>query len=240
MKDNHIKKNTVQFEKIRSGVSEFFDEKRQLPRLIKTGFNTLDEMLGGGLASGLNVLGAKPGSGKTSLVLQMAEHFSSRGVPVLYFSLEMSRNQINAKSLNRNLWRELSKPEMKKERKLFSGITSRDFIFRDLRGDGENDRKRFEFLDEHVRKTAEHNLACLYVIEPGRNFENAVFKGSVSEIKGIIKNFIPFCKEHHRNRQPVVIIDYLQIVSSNKEYATERQNVDAVIHELFELKTNIP
>ncbi|WP_405318176.1 DnaB-like helicase C-terminal domain-containing protein [Ruminococcus sp.] len=90
MKDNHIKKNTVQFEKIRSGVSEFFDEKRQLPRLIKTGFNTLDEMLGGGLASGLNVLGAKPGSGKTSLVLQMAEHFSSRGVPVLYFSLEMS------------------------------------------------------------------------------------------------------------------------------------------------------
>ena len=218
MKDNHIKKNTVQFEKIRSGVSEFFDEKRQLPRLIKTGFNTLDEMLGGGLASGLNVLGAKPGSGKTSLVLQMAEHFSSRGVPVLYFSLEMSRNQINAKSLNRNLWRELSKPEMKKERKLFSGITSRDFIFRDLRGDGENDRKRFEFLDEHVRKTAEHNLACLYVIEPGRNFENAVFKGSVSEIK----------------------VDYLQIVSSNKEYATERQNVDAVIHELFELKTNIP
>ena len=240
MKDNHIKKNTVQFEKIRSGVSEFFDEKRQLPRLIKTGFNTLDEMLGGGLASGLNVLGAKPGSGKTSLVLQMAEHFSSRGVPVLYFSLEMSRNQINAKSLNRNLWRELGKPEMKKERKLFGGITSRDFIFRDLRGDGENDRKRFEFLDEHVRKTAEHNLACLYVIEPGRNFENAVFKGSVSEIKGIIKNFIPFCKEHHRNRQPVVIIDYLQIVSSNKEYATERQNVDAVIHELFELKTNIP
>ena len=69
MKDNHIKKNTVQFEKIRSGVSGFFDEKRQLPRLIKTGFNTLDEMLGGGLASGLNVLGAKPGSGKTSLVL---------------------------------------------------------------------------------------------------------------------------------------------------------------------------
>ena len=113
MKDNHIKKNAVQFEKIRSGVSEFFDENRQLPRLIKTGFNTLDEMLGGGLASGLNVLGAKPGSGKTSLVLQMAEHFSSRGVPVLYFSLEMSRNQINAKSLNRNLWRELGKPEMK-------------------------------------------------------------------------------------------------------------------------------
>lgn len=37
-----------------------------------------------------------------------------------------------------------------------------------------------------------------------------------------------------------MIIDYLQIVSSNKEYATERQNVDAVIHELFELKTNIP
>jgi len=67
-----------------------------------------------------------------------------------------------------------------------------------------------------------------------------VFKGSVSEIIGFIKNFIPFCKEHHRNRQPVVIIDYLQIVSSNKEYATERQNVDAVIHELFELKTNIP
>ena len=113
--------------------------------------------------------------------------------------------------------RELGKPEMKKERKLFGGITSRDFIFRDLRGDGEKDRKRFEFLDGHVRKTAEHNLACLYVIEPGRNFENSVFKGSVSEIKGIIKNFIPFCKEHHRNRQPVVIIDYLQIVSSNKE-----------------------
>lgn len=228
------KTTLLPFELIQSSVNGFFKSDRQYMNLIPTGFKALDEILGGGLANGLNVLGAKPGSGKTSIVLQMAENFSSSGVPVIYFSLEMSRFQINAKALNRNLWRTLDETNDLKKLRLFEKVSSRDFIFSDI----SKDKEKFGFLKKFQKK-ANERLSNFYVVEPGGNFDGPVFRGTIAEIKDIIESFMHFC-EDKKLKQPVAVIDYLQIVSSGKEYATERQNVDAVIHELFDLKTKIP
>jgi replicative DNA helicase len=68
---------------------------------IETGFKELDTFLDGGLYQALYILGAAMGAGKTTLILQMADYIAKSGQEVLFFSGEMSRNQILARSLSR-------------------------------------------------------------------------------------------------------------------------------------------
>ena len=69
---------------------------------LTTGLRALDQMLGGGLLnSGLYVLAARPGMGKTALALQIADHMAQNHGGVLYISLEMDLEQIAARRLAR-------------------------------------------------------------------------------------------------------------------------------------------
>lgn len=66
----------------------------------KTGFADLDRQLGGGMfRQGMYVVGARPGMGKTTLALNIAENIASADKPVLFVSLEMSRVQIISKRI---------------------------------------------------------------------------------------------------------------------------------------------
>lgn len=68
----------------------------------KTGFSGLDRVLGGGMfKSGLYIIGARPGMGKTTLGIAIAENIASRNKPVLFISLEMGTVQITAKRIAR-------------------------------------------------------------------------------------------------------------------------------------------
>lgn len=69
--------------------------------VLSSGLAELDELLGGGLFPGLYVLGAPSSLGKTTLLLQMADEMAASGRDVLFFSLEMSRWELLAKSLCR-------------------------------------------------------------------------------------------------------------------------------------------
>ncbi len=64
-------------------------------RGVPTGFKDLDEILSGLQRSDFVVVGARPSFGKTAFVLDIARHVAvERGMPVGFFSLEMSREQI--------------------------------------------------------------------------------------------------------------------------------------------------
>lgn len=66
----------------------------------KTGYLSLDVALGGGLFNGeVYVLAGRPGMGKTTQGINIAERAAKSGRPVLYVSLEMSVIQITAKRL---------------------------------------------------------------------------------------------------------------------------------------------
>lgn len=61
-------------------------------RYLETGLPVFDSMFGG-IPSGLVVVGARPGVGKSSLCLQIARHVG-RSEPVLVVSLEMTREEV--------------------------------------------------------------------------------------------------------------------------------------------------
>ena len=65
-----------------------------------TGWRDFDNMLGGGLFNaGLYILGARPGMGKTTVALNIAEQVAAKGMPVLFISLEMTKRQVMCKRL---------------------------------------------------------------------------------------------------------------------------------------------
>lgn len=65
---------------------------------VSSGYKALDDVLGGGFVNeGLYILAARPGCGKTTLAIQIADKIANAGKPVLFVSLEMSSLQITAK-----------------------------------------------------------------------------------------------------------------------------------------------
>jgi len=62
---------------------------------LPTGFHWLDQLTSGLQSGELNVVAGRPGMGKTSFALNIAEHVSqNRKVPVLVFSMEMSAHAL--------------------------------------------------------------------------------------------------------------------------------------------------
>jgi len=72
-------------------------------RFVETGYLALDSVLGGGMVcGGLYILAGRPGMGKTTLGLCIAENAAAQGCGVLFVSLEMDKRQIAAKRLARD------------------------------------------------------------------------------------------------------------------------------------------
>ena len=79
------------------------DQEKNKP--LSTGIKTLDEALEGGFyKKNLVILGAISSLGKTTLALQIGDNIARGGNDVLIFSLEMSKEELIAKSLSRNMF----------------------------------------------------------------------------------------------------------------------------------------
>lgn len=72
------------------------DEKEREQYMgIPTGFSYLDKVLSGGFhRSDLILIGARPGMGKTSFALNVARNMAVKGRKTVFFSLEMSNEQL--------------------------------------------------------------------------------------------------------------------------------------------------
>jgi replicative DNA helicase len=83
-------------------VSKFYQRREQIDAdqqpYVRTGFRQLDKQLGGGMQnSGLYFLAARPGMGKTTLALNVAEWVARTTGAVLFVSLEMDPEQVTTK-----------------------------------------------------------------------------------------------------------------------------------------------
>jgi len=88
-------------------VLAFYDHRERIYQdgdsaYVRTGYQDLDRQLGGGmLNSGMYVLAARPGMGKTTLAINIADRLARNRKPVLIVSLEMDPEQIEAKRIAR-------------------------------------------------------------------------------------------------------------------------------------------
>ena len=100
--EQHIAQNAVRLEEIL--ISSFerlkhLQEHRDELRGISTGFSNMDNFLAGFQKSDLIIIAGRPGMGKTGFALNLAyniayKHEISQQKSVLYFSLEMSQDQL--------------------------------------------------------------------------------------------------------------------------------------------------
>ncbi len=67
---------------------------------IPTGFSKLDDMISGLNRSDLILIGARPAMGKTSFALNIARNVAMRGKRTVFFSLEMSNEQLASRVLS--------------------------------------------------------------------------------------------------------------------------------------------
>ncbi len=96
--EQHIKQSVVSIETILAESFERLDDlhkdKKKI-RGISSGFKDVDNLLAGFQRSDLFILAARPSMGKTALMLNFAHNVAIQSKePVLFFSLEMSKEQL--------------------------------------------------------------------------------------------------------------------------------------------------
>ena len=180
---------------------------------ITTGFENLDKLLDGGLYPGLYVVGAISSLGKTTFIMQIADGIAQSGQGVLIFSLEMSKYELLAKTLSRMSFIK----SLKKYQSTCYAKTTRSVLL----GRYHNE------IDSNIIVEAMRDYS-----EWGSNIHITEGIGNigVAEIKAKIEEFKKF-----RNKAPVVVIDYLQILAPFNLKMTDKQNVDKNILELKRL-----
>jgi replicative DNA helicase len=96
--ENKITKNTGAPQSIKDILStvkqELQDANLIQQKLIKTGFNNIDERLNGFKDGDLIIVAGRPGMGKTTWALNIATNNILKGKTVLVFSLEMTNEQL--------------------------------------------------------------------------------------------------------------------------------------------------
>lgn len=183
---------------------DFFTEMKPVEP-IKLHFPKLNDVLGG-LRTGLYVIGAISSLGKTTFVQEVVDKIAEQGEHVLFFSLEMGRKELVAKSLVRTMG------ELKVEKKINGEIT----YTRDL-------------LSGKIKNYDIFNLATGEYGKAAKNLfiHEGMFDIDVYTIRQEIEKHIRL-----HNKKPVIVVDYLQILQPVNDRMTEKQTVDKNITEL--------
>jgi len=193
-------------------IDTFFEEIEKTQMMVHTGFKEFDKVLDGGLYEGLYIIGAVSSLGKTTFALQMGDQMAQQGYDVLVFSLEMSRHELLAKSVSRLTF--LNCGGNVQKAKTVRGITSKEKY-------AEYSQAEKELIRQSAERYAEY----------GKNIY--IFEGmgdiGVNEVKSTLQEHISAT-----GKTPVIIIDYLQILSSDIR-GTDKQNTDRSVLELKRL-----
>lgn len=201
-----------------------FDYIRENKEIIPTGYPELDRALGdgceeGGLFAGLYTIGAMPGIGKTTFVMQIADSVATTGRDVLVIALEMSAHELIARSISR----------------LTTVVTSdtRDWkttagIMRGARWARYSQEER-RVIDEAAKLYAEF-APHIYIVE-------GIGTIGKDQIRALVKRHAEIT-----GSAPVVVVDYLQILAPADPRATDKANTDAAILEMKRISRdyNIP
>ena len=177
-----------------------------------------DDMLGGGLYPGLYVIAAATGFGKSTFCLQVADELASRGEDVVYFSLEMSQDELIARSLSRLTY---LKARNKKCARTTRDILQQSIIAR-------NDR---QFIAEYNQVYSDALDAFARMADRLFYRDGSADRITITEVESFVGQLV------ESGRRPFVFIDYLQFLNTDIQNLTDKQQADRVIEALKRLST---
>lgn len=216
-------------ESVKNHIADFLEnikERKQAP-CYTTGLEGLNKILDGGLYEGLYIVGAISSLGKTTFCLQMADAIAAAGHDVLFFSLEVSRNELMAKSVSRNTL--LANTE--ELASTAHAMTTRDILsgrkHTRNKATGEYTVREYDDTEKYILQSAlaryEKYADHIYITE-------GVGTVGIEDIKEKVRRH-----KETTGKAPVVMIDYLQIIAPFDIKATDKQNTDRAVLELKRL-----
>ena len=173
-----------------------------------TGIKGLDAALDGGLRPGLVVLGAISSLGKTTLLVQVADHIAANGRPVVFVTIEEPAAALVAKSLTRLMaargCRDLAGVKRPAARASWDAAT----------------------WSALATATVEYGAT----VAPLLRFMEPQARPTVADIAGVVE-----AVAWMYGQSPVVIVDYLQLVASEDPHDTDKRQVDSTVTALCQL-----
>ena len=185
-------------------------------QVISTGFRGLDNALGGGLYEGLYVIGAISSLGKTTLMMQIIDQLSKMGEDCLIFSLEMARSELMAKSISRETLSYVQSKKLDtKYAKTARGITT---------------GKRYTKYNNTDKDVITSAITAYEAYAKHVFIHEGTGDIGIDEIRKTVSKHIEIT-----GNNPIVLVDYLQILAPYNEKMTDKQNTDKAVLEMKRL-----
>lgn len=189
------------FVALKETLTESFDRIDELQKTgsglrgVKSGFPDLDNLLSGMQKTNLLILAARPGQGKTAMVLNIAQNIAvQQKLPIGIFSLEMSKEELVDRLLiaqsDVDAWKlktgRLSEDDFAKLSQAMGELAEAPIFIDDTPG-----LSLTEMRSKARRLHMEHNISLLVVdylqlVDPGKKYDNRVQE--VSMVSQALKN----------------------------------------------------
>lgn len=172
---------------------------------ISTGFLALDKLLNGGLANELYIMAAETSTGKSAFLMQIAQTIARNGIDVLYFALEMGREEFVARGISSLSFlhsRTVSEPKL---------YTAGNVLYHTWDYAAQTFTQLpysvySNYSDEYFKLYGEH----LHIIEAGVNG---------TSVKDIANTALAWKRK--MGKPVVVFVDYLQILRPDKNDSSQ-------------------
>ena len=169
---------------------------------ISTGFNSLDRALYGGFTNELYILSAETSTGKSAITTCLAQNIAASGIDVLYYALEMGRDEFIARGASMISREHNYNPIPYAEILNYKWDERKQEFYRRPYSSYER------YVDEYMGRYGEH----LFFIEGG------FFGKTALSIAETAENF----KKERGVKQLVIIVDYLQRLKGDPEDRAQR------------------
>lgn len=170
-------------------------------------------LLEGGFYAGLYTVGSISSLGKTTWALQLADNFIKQGRDVLYFSMEMSADELTAKNVSRLTW----KLEVTRGHGARSDRAKSTLGILDHSRYKHYSPEEMELIQAAIEQHQRDTMGRFWIFEGVGDY-------GVQKIAETVEKHITFT-----GRYPIVFIDYLQILAPEDIRASDKQNTDRAV-----------
>ena len=198
------------------GLLDYINHNEEV-KAIPTGFRNLDKALDGGLYEGLYGIGAISSLGKTTFVLQIADHIAQiEQRPVLYFALEMGTYELMTKSISRITFENSRGEETlaQSTRSILKGKWKQRF----------NEEQYANIINSFKKYGDYYSNVIIH--------DGSEKRPNINDITNEVNAYVA-----RTGKKPVVIVDYLQIMKPANERATDKANVTTSVNGMKKLAT---